>query len=102
MKNAWVCYCLLKDKGEGERLNAALQEIQGLMEQKEYDRLWQGFATGVEIAGSYPFCTTSAGSRASAFLIRFCMSTAANSGSTSMSNVTRAENPPELELDDDM
>ena len=49
-----------------------------------------------------PFCTTSAGSLASAFLIRFCISTAASSGSTSMSNVTSAENPPELELDDDM
>ncbi len=49
-----------------------------------------------------PFCTTSAGSLASAFLIRFCISTAASSGSTSMSNVTRAEKPPELELDDDM
>ncbi len=45
-----------------------------------------------------PFCTTSAGRRLSAFFTRFCMSTAASSGSTPMSKVTMAEKPPALEL----
>ena len=49
-----------------------------------------------------PFCTTSAGRRASAFFRRFWISTAARSGSVEMSKVTVAEKPPELELDDSM
>ena len=49
-----------------------------------------------------PFCTTSAGRRASASFRRFWMSTAARSGSVEMSKVTVAEKPPELELDDSM
>ena len=51
---------------------------------------------------SMPFCTTSAGRRDSASLTRFCISTAAKSGSAEISNVTVAEKPPELELLDSM
>ena len=47
-----------------------------------------------------PFWTTSAGRRDSAFFTRFCTSTAASSGSTSMSNVIEAENPPEFDEDE--
>ena len=49
-----------------------------------------------------PFCTTSAGRRDSASLMRFWMSTAARSGLVEMSKVTVTEKPPELELDDSM
>ncbi len=56
----------------------------------------------VSLDTDMPFCTTSAGRRDSAFFTRFWMSTAASSGSVSMSNVTSAEKPPELELDEDM
>ena len=51
---------------------------------------------------SMPFCTTSAGRRDSASFMRFCISTADRSGSAEMSNVTVAENEPELELFDSM
>ena len=51
---------------------------------------------------SIPFCTTSAGKRDSASLMRFWISTAARSGLVEMSKVTVAENPPELELFDSM
>ncbi len=49
-----------------------------------------------------PFCITSAGRRDSANLTRFCISTAARSALVSMSKVTVAEKPPELELLDSM
>jgi hypothetical protein len=49
-----------------------------------------------------PFCTTSAGRRDSASLMRFWISTAARSGLVAMSKVTVAEKPPELLLLDSM
>ena len=55
---------------------------------------WLGACFSTEI----PFCITSAGRRDSASFTRFCISTAAKSGSAEMSNVTVAEKPPELEL----
>ncbi len=55
---------------------------------------WLGDCFSIEM----PFFTTSAGKRDSAILTRFCISTAARSGLEDMSNVTVAENDPELEL----
>ena len=49
-----------------------------------------------------PFCTTSAGRRASACFTRFCISTAARSGLTDMSNVTVALKLPVFVLLDSM
>ena len=49
-----------------------------------------------------PFWMTSAGSRASACFTLFCISTAAKSGSVSMSKVMVTVNEPELVLRDSM
>ena len=49
-----------------------------------------------------PICRTSAGSRPSAWLTRFCTSTAAMSGSRVTSNVTVIWLTPLLVLDEDM